>query len=593
LKQAKKTEGETDRGARDVRPWDTISLSPRQRQILSLLRAGKANKEIAHELGIGIGTVKQHLVTLFKKLGVSNRSMAISKSHAIEGLPIDGPVPLDAKTDGAPAAPSLLERRPVAVLSLEVLVTDGIASADLLRDLYRIYAEVAFDFGAVFLSHRGGRCDMIFGIRQVRRYDAPRALRAAVAVSEAMKSRHGDTVFIRGGLAYGYVFASTDSDGEWTGEAIGGTAIATARALVGRAQPGSVGLAPKAQATIADLGLDTSNGIPAIVPLNREFRWRRLMSPPPLALRGRIVEIQALRKRIMHLKSGNGGFSIIDGESGMGKTALAHVLAITANKESITNEAWLCAIPDSQPGSASLGRLERSDSHDVETVEDFCRRFAHPPADAPHLLIIEDAHLLPRDDLLQLIELGMRLNETSVLLAIVYRGRINADKHQIDAGSIIRPGHLPDDVATEIIEDHLGPGHPGTTWVRNMARGVPNFLTRLAAYVEHEDQVDGPGRVPTSELFVLVAERIEAHNLDRRLLYGVARHSKKIEIPALQEHWVGMTDEFEPTLKQAIEAGVLTLTRGRRGKPDSVEISHPLVKWVFSAAFASQDRAFG
>lgn len=53
------------------------TLTPRQEQILSLLTEGKSNKEIADELGIQQGTVKQHLFVLFRRLGVVNRAKAV------------------------------------------------------------------------------------------------------------------------------------------------------------------------------------------------------------------------------------------------------------------------------------------------------------------------------------------------------------------------------------------------------------------------------------------------------------------------------------------------------------------------------------
>ncbi len=52
-------------------------ITPRQEQILSLLTEGKSNKEIAEELGIQQGTVKQHLFVLFRRLGVVNRAKAV------------------------------------------------------------------------------------------------------------------------------------------------------------------------------------------------------------------------------------------------------------------------------------------------------------------------------------------------------------------------------------------------------------------------------------------------------------------------------------------------------------------------------------
>ena len=48
-------------------------FSQRQLQILDLIAQGKANKEIAADLKITYGTVKQHLFTIFKMLGVSSR----------------------------------------------------------------------------------------------------------------------------------------------------------------------------------------------------------------------------------------------------------------------------------------------------------------------------------------------------------------------------------------------------------------------------------------------------------------------------------------------------------------------------------------
>lgn len=54
-----------------------ISLTFRQEQILVLLTEGKSNKEIADELKIQEGTVKQHLFVLFRKLNVSNRGKAV------------------------------------------------------------------------------------------------------------------------------------------------------------------------------------------------------------------------------------------------------------------------------------------------------------------------------------------------------------------------------------------------------------------------------------------------------------------------------------------------------------------------------------
>jgi two-component system, NarL family, nitrate/nitrite response regulator NarL len=50
-----------------------VSLTPREREIVSFLRQGMRNKQIAGEMGITEGTVKIYLFRLFHKLGVRNR----------------------------------------------------------------------------------------------------------------------------------------------------------------------------------------------------------------------------------------------------------------------------------------------------------------------------------------------------------------------------------------------------------------------------------------------------------------------------------------------------------------------------------------
>jgi two-component system, NarL family, nitrate/nitrite response regulator NarL len=48
-------------------------LTPREREIASLIGAGASNKEIASRLRVGEGTVKAHLTATFRKLGFSDR----------------------------------------------------------------------------------------------------------------------------------------------------------------------------------------------------------------------------------------------------------------------------------------------------------------------------------------------------------------------------------------------------------------------------------------------------------------------------------------------------------------------------------------
>lgn len=58
-------------------------LSAREAEVLGLLAAGMANKEIARRLGIAERTVKAHLTAVFQELGVTDRTQAAlwAKEH--------------------------------------------------------------------------------------------------------------------------------------------------------------------------------------------------------------------------------------------------------------------------------------------------------------------------------------------------------------------------------------------------------------------------------------------------------------------------------------------------------------------------------
>ena len=51
-------------------------VTRRQRDIWTRIMAGMSNKEIARDLDLGVGTVKIHVASLFRNLGVKNRAAA-------------------------------------------------------------------------------------------------------------------------------------------------------------------------------------------------------------------------------------------------------------------------------------------------------------------------------------------------------------------------------------------------------------------------------------------------------------------------------------------------------------------------------------
>jgi len=60
------------------RPEPETVLTARETEVLRLVASGNSNKQIAFALGIGESTVKTHLLKVFDKLGVADRTRAVT-----------------------------------------------------------------------------------------------------------------------------------------------------------------------------------------------------------------------------------------------------------------------------------------------------------------------------------------------------------------------------------------------------------------------------------------------------------------------------------------------------------------------------------
>lgn len=77
---AERTRQAKDRAAR------APSLTPRERELVDLVRQGLRNRDIAAKLGVTEGTVKVYLHAIFDKLGVDNRTeLAMRASELLGG----------------------------------------------------------------------------------------------------------------------------------------------------------------------------------------------------------------------------------------------------------------------------------------------------------------------------------------------------------------------------------------------------------------------------------------------------------------------------------------------------------------------------
>lgn len=59
------------------------SLTPQQRTVLAHLVRGRLNKQIAHDLGVSMTTIKAHVSAILQKLGVLSRTQAVIKANQV------------------------------------------------------------------------------------------------------------------------------------------------------------------------------------------------------------------------------------------------------------------------------------------------------------------------------------------------------------------------------------------------------------------------------------------------------------------------------------------------------------------------------
>lgn len=185
-------------------PRSEAPLSGRQAQILRLIAQGKSNKEIAHQLGLATGTVKQHVYALFRKLGVRNRTMAVvrgtgSAPGAAQG---EGPSAAAAERTGAATQATVPEelryaRRLVTAVVVEPRPAPIGTSRDAADNERRIgvlrawIERLAFGFDARPELLPGGGIATWFGQPVAHGDDAERAVAFVRALSRGASAEAG------------------------------------------------------------------------------------------------------------------------------------------------------------------------------------------------------------------------------------------------------------------------------------------------------------------------------------------------------------------------------------------------------------------
>lgn len=133
------------------RYWET--LTPREREVLELVKRGLADKEIAEELALTKSTIFFHLSSVYRKLSVKNRTQATAIAQVMAGRTIETKL-TEAKSDAETAAKSLFTAGSLASLDITALSAEavGVPTVSGEAALVMKAAEIASDLGTKALA---------------------------------------------------------------------------------------------------------------------------------------------------------------------------------------------------------------------------------------------------------------------------------------------------------------------------------------------------------------------------------------------------------------------------------------------------------
>lgn len=519
-------------------PTSLDELSQRQRQILELLQAGKVNKEIARELGISLGTVKQHVVALFKRLNVKNRAMAVSRGMERRSVPRDEPQ--SQVIDGQ------LERRPCVVLSL-ALPED--AEPREARLLHGFMGAIAFDHDALFLARTGNAGDIIFGIRRVSEHDVLTALRA-VRQLDADMGRGGR---MHASLTAGVAVASMLRHGGWSGEAVASATISTARALLDETPAGMLVLDEPVRDLMRAFGVGRGHDISVQLPLDEIERLVWTGERAAFAMVGRNVELDRIAKILQGVP---GRLLLLAGETGMGKSRLCQEVADRYVAQGGHVYYYRCL-----PGERDDLQLFDTRVGGALGVDDVLARIPRA-GDARMLLILDDMHLASEAKAASLLRAATGCVAAGHVVLISSRRRL-----EMPGAEAITLGRLAPQEIVRLVASVTGMPKPEQGAIVDVAAGVPLFAVEMARHTT--DEIPLP-------LLVVVSARLDSLRLDRQLLQQVARRPDGIDEAGLSAAMVNrhLTD-WQPELEKAMAGGVIA----RRADGRFV-VSHPLLRRV-------------
>jgi class 3 adenylate cyclase len=306
------------------------------------------------------------------------------------------------------------ERRQLTVMFCDLVGSTELSArldAEDLREVVRSYqktaAEVIQGFDGHIAQYLGDGLLVYFGYPQAHEDDAHRAVRAALGIVEAMRtlntrleSEYGVQLAVRLGIHTGpVVVGEMGGGGRHEQLALGETPNITAR-LEGLAEPDTVVISAMTKRLVEgafalkDLGRHRLKGVPEPVavtqvlnPIVTQSDEEEVGTGVITTLVGRDEEIGLLLRRWEQSKEGFGQVVLINGEPGIGKSALADVLREQVASEGCMRATYRCSPYHTNsalyPVITHLQRLWRWESDDtpaekLDKMEETLRKTSLP-----------------------------------------------------------------------------------------------------------------------------------------------------------------------------------------------------------------------
>jgi len=291
-------------------------------------------------------------------------------SERLDAIPTAATSDIHATAPAAEVRTQNAERRQLTVMFCDLVGSTNLSARldpEDFRDVVRSYQEMAADviqgFDGHIAQYLGDGLLVYFGYPQAHEDDAHRAVRAALGIVEAMgklnsrlEPEYGVQLAVRLGIHTGpVVVGEMGGGGRHEQLALGETPNIAAR-LEGLAEPGTVAISAMTKRLVEgafalkDLGSHRLKGVPEPIavaqvlnPIVTQGDEEEVGTGVVTTLVGRDEEIGLLLRRWEQSKEGFGQVVLINGEAGIGKSALADVVREHVASEGYTRATYRCS----------------------------------------------------------------------------------------------------------------------------------------------------------------------------------------------------------------------------------------------------------